>query len=104
VSRLLLFFIVVPAVELVLRIEIGRRIGTLTSLGLIVVTGELDTPGLTARLSGASCRGCRQRWGETASRMPRNRPNSSDALARSLEAWVGRQHSYYRRTFEGLPT
>jgi UPF0716 protein FxsA len=41
VSRLLLLFVLVPAVELVLLIEIGRRIGTLPTLGLIVVTGAL---------------------------------------------------------------
>ena len=33
------FFIVVPAVELFLLIEVGRLIGTLPSLGLIVATG-----------------------------------------------------------------
>jgi UPF0716 protein FxsA len=41
VSRLLLLFVVVPAVELVLLIEIGQRIGPLPTLGLIVVTGAL---------------------------------------------------------------
>jgi UPF0716 protein FxsA len=40
VSRLVLF-VVVPAVELVLLIEIGRRIGTLPTLGLILLTGAL---------------------------------------------------------------
>jgi UPF0716 protein FxsA len=38
-SKLLLLFIVVPAIELALLIEIGSRIGTLATLGLIVVTG-----------------------------------------------------------------
>jgi UPF0716 protein FxsA len=38
-GKLLLLFIVLPAVELALLIEIGRRIGTLETLGLIVVTG-----------------------------------------------------------------
>jgi UPF0716 protein FxsA len=38
---LLLLFIVVPAVELALLIEVGRRIGTLATLGLIVLTGVL---------------------------------------------------------------
>lgn len=38
-GRLLLLFILVPTVELVLLIEVGRRIGTLPTLGLIVVTG-----------------------------------------------------------------
>lgn len=37
--KLLLLFVVVPAVELVLLIEIGGRIGTLATLALIVVTG-----------------------------------------------------------------
>ena len=36
---LLLLFVVLPAVELVLLIEIGRRIGTLETVGLIIVTG-----------------------------------------------------------------
>jgi UPF0716 protein FxsA len=40
-GKLLLLFIVVPAVELALLIEIGRHIGTLPTLGLIVVTGVL---------------------------------------------------------------
>jgi UPF0716 protein FxsA len=38
-GRLLLLFIVVPAVELALLIELGRRIGTVETLALIVVTG-----------------------------------------------------------------
>lgn len=38
---LLLLFIVLPAVELALLIEIGRRIGTLETLGVIVVTGAV---------------------------------------------------------------
>lgn len=40
-ARLLLLFIVLPAVELALLIEIGRRIGTLETIGLIVVTGAV---------------------------------------------------------------
>ena len=40
-ARLLLLFILVPTVELLLLIEIGRRIGTLPTLGLIVFTGAL---------------------------------------------------------------
>ena len=40
-ARLLLLFIVVPAVELVLLIKIGGRIGLLPTLGLILVTGFL---------------------------------------------------------------
>lgn len=39
--RLLLLFTLVPAVELALLIEIGRRIGTLPTLALIVATGVL---------------------------------------------------------------
>ena len=38
-ARLLLLFIAVPALELALLIEIGSRIGTLATLGLIVATG-----------------------------------------------------------------
>lgn len=38
-GRLLLLFIALPALELVLLIEIGRRIGTLETLAVIVVTG-----------------------------------------------------------------
>lgn len=40
-GRLLLLFILVPAVELALLIEIGSRIGTLATLALIVVTGMI---------------------------------------------------------------
>jgi len=39
VGRLLLLFIAVPAVELMLLIEIGQRIGTLATIGLIMGTG-----------------------------------------------------------------
>lgn len=38
-GRLLLLFIALPTVELALLIELGRRIGTLETLALIVVTG-----------------------------------------------------------------
>ena len=38
-GKLLLLFIVVPAVELALLIEVGARIGTGATIGLIVVTG-----------------------------------------------------------------
>lgn len=38
-GRLLLLFILLPAVELTLLLEIGRRIGTLETFGLIVLTG-----------------------------------------------------------------
>ena len=40
-ARLLLLFVVLPAVELTLLIEIGRRIGTLETLWVIVVTGAV---------------------------------------------------------------
>ena len=40
-TRLLFLFILVPAVELALLIEIGSRIGTLATLGLIAATGLL---------------------------------------------------------------
>ena len=40
-ARLLLLFIVVPALELALLIEVGSRIGTLATLAIIVVTGVL---------------------------------------------------------------
>lgn len=38
-SRLLLLFIIVPAIELLLLIQMGQWIGTLPTVGLIVVTG-----------------------------------------------------------------
>jgi len=40
-ANLLILFIVVPAVELALLIEIGGRIGTLPTLGIIVATGAI---------------------------------------------------------------
>lgn len=40
-GRLLLLFILVPAVELAILIEIGSRLGTLPTLALIVLTGML---------------------------------------------------------------
>ncbi len=40
-GRLLLLFVVLPAVELALLIELGQRIGTLETLGIIIVTGML---------------------------------------------------------------
>jgi UPF0716 protein FxsA len=39
VGRLLILFIAVPVVELVLLIEIGQRVGTLATVGLIIGTG-----------------------------------------------------------------
>ncbi len=40
-ARLLLLFVLVPLTEMLLLIEIGRRIGTLATLGLIFFTGVL---------------------------------------------------------------
>jgi UPF0716 protein FxsA len=39
VGRLLLLFIAVPVVELFLLIEIGQRVGTAATIGIIVATG-----------------------------------------------------------------
>lgn len=39
VGRLLLLFIAVPVVELFLLIEIGRRVGTVTTVAIILATG-----------------------------------------------------------------
>lgn len=41
--RLLLLFILVPAIELVLLIELGARIGTLPTIALIVLTGVVGS-------------------------------------------------------------
>ncbi len=66
-GTLLLLFIVVPAVELMLLIEIGRHIGTLPTLGLIVLTGALGAA--LARHQGLAV--LRQVQEETAAgRMP----------------------------------
>lgn len=51
-GRLLLLFIAVPVVELVLLIEIGQRIGTLTTVVLIVSTGIIGAS--LARQQGLS--------------------------------------------------
>lgn len=40
-AKLLLLFILIPALELGLLIEVGRHIGTLATLALIAVTGAL---------------------------------------------------------------
>ena len=40
-AKLLILFILVPALELILLIEIGQLIGTLPTLGLIILTGVL---------------------------------------------------------------
>jgi UPF0716 protein FxsA len=47
---LLLLFIVVPALELILLIEVGSRIGTVATLGLIVLTGVVGAS--LARVQG----------------------------------------------------
>jgi UPF0716 protein FxsA len=52
VGRLLLLFIAVPAVELMLLIEIGQRIGTLATIGLIIGTGIVGAS--LARQQGVS--------------------------------------------------
>ena len=51
-GKLLLLFIVVPAVELALLIEVGSRLGTVPTLGLIVLTGVVGA--YLARLQGTS--------------------------------------------------
>lgn len=40
-ANLLLLFVVVPAVELALLVEVGSRIGTLATLAIIIATGVL---------------------------------------------------------------
>lgn len=40
-SRLLLLFIIVPAVELLLLIQMGQWIGTIPTVGIIILTGIL---------------------------------------------------------------
>lgn len=49
-AKLVLLFVAVPAIELVLLIEVGRHIGTLTTLAVIVLTGGLGA--LLARRQG----------------------------------------------------
>jgi UPF0716 protein FxsA len=61
-GRLLLLFVVLPAVELALLIEVGGRIGTLNTLALIVVTGVLGAS--LARRQGLDV--LRQMQGEIA--------------------------------------
>jgi UPF0716 protein FxsA len=51
-GRLLLLFVIVPAVELALLIEVGGRIGTLATLGLIAATGVVGAA--LARSQGLS--------------------------------------------------
>jgi UPF0716 protein FxsA len=47
-GRLLLLFVVVPAIELALLIKVGGMIGVLPTIGLIVITGVV----------GANLAGC----------------------------------------------
>ena len=51
-GRLLILFIAVPVVELVLLIEIGQRVGTLATIGLIIGTGVVGAS--LARQQGIS--------------------------------------------------
>jgi UPF0716 protein FxsA len=51
-GKLLLLFILVPAIELALLIELGQHIGTLPTLALIAGTGALGAS--LARLQGLS--------------------------------------------------
>jgi UPF0716 protein FxsA len=62
-AKLLLLFIVVPAVELILLIKIGGMIGILTTIAVIVVTGALGAS--LARWQGLSV--LRKVQGELAS-------------------------------------
>ena len=52
VGRLLLLFIAVPVVELFLLIEIGQRVGTAATIGIIVATGIVGAS--LARRQGTS--------------------------------------------------
>jgi len=52
VGRLLILFIAVPVVELVLLIEIGQRVGTIATVGLIIGTGVVGAS--LARQQGIS--------------------------------------------------
>lgn len=68
-GRLLLLFILVPAIELALLIELGRHIGTLPTLGLVAATGVLGAS--LARLQGLGV--FRQMQSELAAgRLPAN--------------------------------
>jgi len=40
-AKLLMLFIIVPVVELYILIEVGKRIGSLTTIGIIILTGIL---------------------------------------------------------------
>jgi UPF0716 protein FxsA len=50
VGKLLLFLLLLPVIELILLIELGRRIGTLETLGVLLASGLLG--GLLARRRG----------------------------------------------------
>ena len=66
-AKLLVLFILVPAVELALLIELGTHIGTLATLGVIAVTGMVGA--YLARRQGLSV--LRQMQAETAAgRLP----------------------------------
>ncbi len=66
-GRLLLLFIAIPVVELFLLIEIGRRVGTLTTVGIIMATGVVGAS--LARQQGMSTL-ARLRADLAASRFP----------------------------------
>ena len=66
-GRLLILFIVVPVIELVLLIEIGQRVGTLATIGLIIGTGVVGAS--MARQQGISTLG-RLRKDLDAGRLP----------------------------------
>ena len=51
-GRLLLLFIALPVVELFLLIEIGQRVGTVTTVGIIIATGVVGAS--LARQQGIS--------------------------------------------------
>ncbi|HSR66749.1 MAG TPA: FxsA family protein [Acidobacteriota bacterium] len=65
-GRLLILFILIPAVELMLLVEIGRRIGTLATIGLIVFTGMLGA--FLARRQGLKV------WRQLQSELSQGRP------------------------------
>ena len=52
VGRLLLLFIAIPIIELFLLVEIGQRVGTLTTVGIIIATGAVGAS--LARQQGMS--------------------------------------------------
>ncbi|MDP6581605.1 MAG: FxsA family protein [Vicinamibacterales bacterium] len=66
-GRLLLLFIAIPVIELFLLIEIGQRVGTLTTVGIIMATGVVGAS--LARQQGMSTL-ARFRADLTASRLP----------------------------------